>query len=162
MQVSLPSQLVSLRSKITNDIGYLPPLTHTTFTYDFDHSVTSDLLDLGLFMVSDKIKAVFDTVLPHLEYRKFCVTSHKTQMIYFYYAPILPHSDFTFERMDLEDRDNVHTIKIFTGDPLEKDILKLKDSNRTYVLVSLLIAEKLLRIGTQNIRLLPVEVVRQG
>lgn len=154
----IPESVVSGQSRITGDISYLKRITLFETSYSANEETQFDILDRSLFMVSKKIKEVFDLFLPYIDYREICVADTKQRCSHYYYTPSFHFSDLKNEMINSSSSHNERTIKVFANQNLTDEIIKVRGTSGTFILVSLMIAEAMLRMDAKNVRLIPVEI----
>ena len=127
--------------------------------YTFRGSFFAELLDRQVFMYKEQMKEVFGMYLPDLEYKRICILDYDDKDIHAYYSapalqivpaalqngtmPLSSASKPCLDRKVLEDLDM-------------PDIFRLAAPNK-HIIVSLPVAESLLRRGIPGIILTHIE-----
>lgn len=113
-----------------------------------------------VFMVQEDVKKVFSLYLPDAEYRHFCILD-KANMVYkYYYVPQLDLIDcLSNESKSNLDKSVFDKIVLKKEEIVSRDIFRVSNINTTMVIVSLAVAESLLRRDVFGIRLFNVQLV---
>jgi hypothetical protein len=149
-----------MRQAIHGDISQLEEFTVQEAS-TFRGRLFTEILSRHVFMFKDSVREVFDIYLPGLAYKKFCIIDKDHKDIHAYYsAPgleiiqaampkntgsYLSADNICLDKQSLEDRDM-------------PDIFRLAEPKK-HIIVSLPVAESLLRRAIPGIRLTYIEMV---
>ena len=156
--VIIPDSVIYTSDLIKGNLSHLDRVTLLKIGSSVKKDVEIDVCDRGLFMISKKVKSVFDLFLPFLEYREICAFDGKRKQFHYFHVPLLPFSDIKTERIRVQDGREDYSLKLSCDTVPKKDILKVRNHISSYVLVSLMVAESIMNMDVQNVRLIPVEI----
>ena len=119
-----------------------------------------DVLDRQLFLVQENVKEAFDLYQPDLQYRYFCLLDNQNQVHKFYYAPALEMVDCLSEESGCNlDKSVIRNVVLRKESIDGKDLFRIAGVKELVVIVSLPMAESLLRRRPKGIRISHVEIM---
>lgn len=146
-------QYLSISDAREQNLTALPPLT-VNVRPGSEHEDYPDLLSRQLFLASEALREVLALFLPETGYKIFCLWDQQKKKDFYYYAYPLPTVDCLSEKSIVtRNRRRVEKAVLRRGAMSGMDIVKAANLNCHLVLVSLPIAEAVLRRGLKGIRL---------
>jgi len=109
-----------------------------------------DILSQQFFMVTEMVKEVFSLYVPEIKYKVFCVIDNRYKIYEYYFAPIL--SRVSYKDMHPDPA----SLEITAEQIGDKPIFRIDSQYDNIVVVSLEIAESLLRREIVGAKFLPV------
>lgn len=143
------------------DVGGLDKMTVAFVSTGSKLNWYPDVFDKQIFMVRKHIKKSFDLVAPKMEYRYFCVLDNDNDRHEYYYAPVLPQVSCYSKASEANlDTSVVRHLALRKGEiPPFMDIFRVSGVKDKVVVVSLAMAECLMRRRTDGILLSPIDLV---
>ena len=107
------------------------------------------------------LREVFDIYQPDLMYRYFCLLDYTNGAVNFYHAPNLELVDCLDKKRSEYNLDTsvIERLVIHIDKLQNRHILRVSGVKATAVVVSLMVAESILRRKIQGVRLTPVELL---
>lgn len=113
-----------------------------------------DLLS-AIFMVSEELNELISLFMYGFEYKLFCFWDEQKNLAYYYYAYDPPALNCLSERSIIKNGGTVISRAVLKCDLMQdKDIVRVKDLEMPLILVSLPVAEAILRRNYKGIRLI--------
>jgi len=149
-----------IKEAINGNLSLLEELTVAKANM-FKGSQNTVLLSRQIFMYKEIVREVFDMFLPDVTYKNFCIINIENERSYTYFtAPMLKIASALSEKSIKPYHHNgkIYLDKRALQDLDEPDIFYLKEHN-IGVIVSLAVAESLLRRNIPRIRLTHLKVL---
>jgi len=113
-----------------------------------------DALSRQIFVVREPLKQVFDMFVPDLTYKILCAMDLPNRKRAYYYAPQLPSIECYSEQSDANlNRSAIHSLRLKKECIGDNDIFRVGGINEHVVIVTLGVAECILRRKLNGIRL---------
>lgn len=136
----------------TYNLEKLPPMTVIPRKGSV-HEEYPDLLG-GLFLVSERFNEVVSAFLPGMQYRMFCFWDQQKNAPFYYYAYMPPVAAGLSEISITENRGTVTVKAVINREKMkDPDIIRVSGQEKHFILVSLPVAEAVLRRNLKGIRL---------
>lgn len=119
---------------------------HTSlYTVDFDQGSYPDVIEAPLFMVSQKVKNVIELYDETTEFKAVSIINRNKKKIESYYVLLQERIDCLHEDSDFYLDNSVKELVLDSSKIGERQIFKVKGIGPAYVIVSMDIAESVLR-----------------
>jgi hypothetical protein len=143
---------------LSDNYHKLDPLTTRQIKID-RYSFFPDVLDMQLYLVSDVMFELLSRFMPHLDYRIFCLMDKKREIYHYYYAYVfIPLDCFSGKSEANRDRSVIDKLVLRKDVIQGQDIFKVDDVKCHVLVVSLPVAEAILRRSFKGIRLVRTEL----
>ena len=110
-----------------------------------------------LFLVSEKLNEVISIFTNKIDYKLFCFVDHQKDMPYYYYAYMLPGVPCLSDKSIISNGGTVVSKLVICRKTIgDQDIVRVDGIEYPLVLVSLPVAEAILRRNYKGIRLLEI------
>lgn len=135
------------------DLEKLSPMTVITRKGSV-HEEYPDLLS-GLFLVSERLGEVISAFAPGMKYRTFCFWDQQKDAPFYYYAYMPPAVEGLSEKSIVENRGTVIVKAVIRREEMKDfDIVRISGWEKHLIVVSLPVAEAILRRNLKGIRLI--------
>jgi len=157
-EVDIPDSVISVRDRLDGNVASLKQTTILNMLYSAEGEKRFDVHDRGIFMVSKKVKEVFEIFCPDMEYREIFVVDSENKRQQHFYAPLLPFSSIECKITRPQGLNGERQLEIFGGKELMGEVFRVRSHMDSCTVVSLFVAEAILRIGCKNVQLIPVRM----
>ena len=123
------------------------------------YSFFSDVMDQQMYIVSDAMNDLLALFIPDIDYRVFCLLDHGNKIFKYYYAYLFNSLDCFSEKSEANrDRSRISNLVLRKDTIQGRDVFKVGGVNCHVVVVSLPVAEAVLRRNFKGFQLVKVEI----
>lgn len=121
------------------------------------NNVFPDILDVPIFLVSDRIAEVFKYHFTNEDFRAVLLTDMANKQHKLYWLPIIDHVDCLHESTEYGKDGFLKNIVIDKAKVEDHKIFRIRSKHESLVAVRVEIAESLLRRGCEGVSIVPIQ-----
>lgn len=152
----------NIQNAMHGDIVGLEEMTIVTVSSS-TFNAYPNILDRQLFLVKEEIKEVFTYFAPQMQYRSFCLLDTENAVFNYYFAPDI-ELVYCFDESSTYNLNKsvIQKVVLKKEQVKDRDIFRLKEVNDCVVIVSLPVAESLMRRKIEGLRFFSVELTTEN